>query len=52
MFLTYFLHLFFEGIAAVGGYYARSFCKHTWHRVLVAVVWSMITTLVLINMVG
>jgi hypothetical protein len=52
MLKNYFLHLSFEGVAAVGGYYARAFCPHRWHRVTVAVVWSMVTTLILVNAIG
>lgn len=49
---NYFLHLIFEGCAAVGGYYARAFCKHRWHRIAVAIAWSMLTTLILVKIVG
>jgi len=50
--LNYVTHLGFEGLAAVGGYYARGFCKHTWHRVLVAVLWSMVATALLVTVIG
>ena len=49
---NYLVHLSFEGLAAVGGYYARGFCKHTWHRVTVAVIWSMVATALLVSIVG
>ena len=52
MWSVYFVHLLFEGCAAVGGYYARAFCKHRWHRIAVAVTWSMVTTFVLVQIVG
>ena len=52
MWSVYLAHLLFEGCAAVGGYYARAFCKHRWHRVAVAVIWSMVTTFVLVQIVG
>jgi hypothetical protein len=48
----YLLHLGFEGLAAVGGYIARGFCQHTWHRVGVAIVWSMAATALLVSFVG
>lgn len=46
------LHLGFESCATCGGYYARGFCKHTWHRITVAVVWSLVTTYALVALVG
>jgi hypothetical protein len=50
--VDYILHLGFEGLAALGGYYARGFCKHTRHRVGVAIVWSMASTALLVSFVG
>jgi len=52
MFTNYLTHLAFEGLAALGGYYARGFCKHAWHRVMVAIVWSMVSTYLLVSVVG
>ncbi len=45
-------HLFFDGIADAGGYYAATFCKHRWHRILVGVSFAMVTTLALVTLVG
>lgn len=50
--LNYITHLGFEALAALGGYYARGFCKHRWHRILVATLWSMVATALLITIVG
>jgi hypothetical protein len=49
---AYFLHLIFEGAATVGGYYARGFCKHPWHRWLLGFVWSLVATAALVAIVG
>jgi hypothetical protein len=50
--LNYITHLGFESLAALGGYYARGFCKHRWHRILVAGLWSMAATALLVTIVG
>lgn len=50
--VSYLSHLGFEGLAALGGYYARGFCQHRWHRILVAVLWSMTATLLLVSLLG
>jgi hypothetical protein len=50
--INYIEHLSFEGLAALGGYYARGFCKHTWHRIALAVAWSMVATFLLVSVIG
>jgi hypothetical protein len=45
-------HLFFDSIADGGGYYASRFCKHTWHRVSIAVSFALVTTFALVTLVG
>lgn len=50
--VTYIRHLFFDAIADGGGYYASRFCKHTWHRVAIAIVFALVTTLALVTLVG
>lgn len=50
--ITFIQHLFFDGIADAGGWYASGFCKHAWHRVTVAVSFALITTLALVTLVG
>lgn len=49
---NYGLHLIFEGMATVGGFYARGFCEHTWHKVLVGIIWTMISTFLLVTLIG
>lgn len=52
-FLTdYLLHVGFEGVASAGGYYARGYCRHTWHRVTLAIVWTLVTTAALVALIG
>lgn len=50
--MTYLKHLFFDGIADCGGYYASRFCKHRWHRLTLAVAFALATTLALVTLVG
>jgi hypothetical protein len=45
-------HLFFEGLADAGGYYASTFCKHWYHRVPIAIGFALISTLALTTLVG
>src|ERR1039458_2970632 len=45
-------HLFFDGIADAGGFYASTFCKHWYHRLPIAVAFAMVTTLALVTLVG
>lgn len=49
---TFLTHLFFEGIADAGGYWASRFCQHTWHRVTIAVGFALVATYVLTTFVG
>jgi hypothetical protein len=48
----YFMHLAFEGLGAAGGYYARSFCRHAWHRIALTVVWTALATGILVTQIG
>lgn len=45
-------HLFFDGIADAGGFYASTFCKHWYHRIPIAVGFALISTLLLVTLVG
>jgi hypothetical protein len=45
-------HLFFDGIADAGGFYASSFCKHWYHKVPIAVGFALISTFALVTLVG
>jgi len=45
-------HLFFDGIADAGGFYASTFCKHWYHRLPIAVGFALVTTLALVTLVG
>jgi hypothetical protein len=49
---TYIRHLFFDGLGDAGGYYAATFCKHKWHRVAIAIVIGLVTTLALVSLIG
>jgi hypothetical protein len=49
---TYLKHLFFDGIADAGGYYASRFCTHRWHRVAIAISFALVSTLALVTLVG
>lgn len=49
---VYAQHLFFDGLADAGGWYAYQFCRHKWHRVGVAVGVALITTLGLVTLIG
>ena len=49
---NYGLHLIFEGMATIGGFYARGFCEHTWHKVLVGIIWTMVSTFLLVTLIG
>lgn len=49
---TYVQHLFFDAIADGGGYYASRFCKHRRHRIAIAVVFALLSTLALVTLVG
>lgn len=50
--VKYFEHLFFDGIADAGGYWAAKFCKHPWHRIAIAVAFGLVSTLALVVFVG
>lgn len=45
-------HLFFDGIADAGGFYASTFCKHWYHKLPIAVGFALGTTLALVTLVG
>lgn len=45
-------HLFFDGIADAGGFYASTFCKHWYHRIPIAVGFALGSTLALVTLVG
>ena len=50
--LLYTQHLYFDGIADAGGFYAATFCKHWYHRVPIAVGFALVTSFCLITLVG
>lgn len=50
--VTFLQHLFFDGIGMVGGYYARGFCQHWWHRWIVGAIFWVSSTLLLVTLVG
>lgn len=45
-------HLYLDAIAGLGGYYAATFCKHLWHRLLVMLVIDLVVTMLLVTIVG
>jgi hypothetical protein len=45
-------HLFFDGIADAGGFYASTFCKHWYHRLPIAVGFALGSTFLLVTLVG
>lgn len=45
-------HLFFDGIADAGGFYASTFCKHWYHKIPIAVSFALLSTLALVTLVG
>jgi hypothetical protein len=51
-FLLYAQHLFFDGIADAGGFWAATFCKHKWHQVAIATAFALASTFALITIVG
>lgn len=45
-------HLYFDGIADAGGFYASTFCKHWYHRLPIAVGFALVSTFLLVTLVG
>ena len=45
-------HIYFDGIADAGGFYAATFCHHWYHRIPIAVGVALLSTLALVTMVG
>jgi hypothetical protein len=45
-------HLYFDGIADAGGYYAATFCKHWYHRLPIAIAFALGATFLLVTLVG
>lgn len=45
-------HIYFDGIADAGGFYAATFCKHWYHRIPIAVGIAALSTLALVTLVG
>lgn len=45
-------HLYFDGIADAGGFYAATFCKHWYHRVPIAIGFALVCTFALVTLVG
>lgn len=45
-------HIYFDGIADAGGFYAATFCHHWYHRIPIAVGIALISTLALVTLVG
>ena len=50
--LTYARHLFFDGCADCGGFYASRLCPHRRHRIAVAIAIALVSTLALVTLVG
>lgn len=48
----YVQHLYFDGIADAGGFYAATFCKHWYHRIPIAIGFALICTFCLVTLVG
>jgi hypothetical protein len=48
----YFQHAYFDAIAGLGGYWAATFCEHTWHRILLMVTIDALTTFALVTLIG
>lgn len=48
----YLLHGGLEAIGAVCGYYGRSFCQHTIHRLIIGVGFTAITTVATVQIIG
>lgn len=48
----YFQHLYFDGLADAGGFYASLFCKHWYHRIPIAIGFALLSTYILVIMVG
>jgi hypothetical protein len=45
-------HYYFDFIAGLGGYWAATFCKHTWHRIGLFLTIDALCTLALVTLVG
>lgn len=45
-------HMYFDGIADAGGFYAATFCKHWYHRIPIAIGIALLSTLALVTLVG
>jgi hypothetical protein len=50
--VTFIQHLTLDSIASAGGYYASRFCSHLWHRIVVAVFFTLLSTALLVTLVG
>jgi hypothetical protein len=45
-------HLFFDGIGDAGGYYSATLCSHWYHRIPVAVSVALLSTFLLVTLIG
>jgi hypothetical protein len=45
-------HIYFDGIADAGGFYAATFCSHWYHKIPIAVGIALLSTLCLVTLVG
>ena len=45
-------HIYFDGIADAGGFYAATFCSHWYHKVPIAIGIALLSTLALVTLVG
>jgi hypothetical protein len=48
----YVQHIYFDGIADAGGFYAATFCAHWYHKIPIAVGIALLTTLALVTLIG
>lgn len=50
--VTFLWHLLFDGIGDAGGYWASKFCRHAYHRIPLAMACGLISTLLMVTLVG
>jgi hypothetical protein len=49
---VYSQHLFFDGLGDAAGYWSATLCSHWYHRIPVAVGFALVTTFLLVTLVG
>ena len=45
-------HLYFDSISDAGGFYAATFCNHWYHKIPIAIVIALLSTFLLVTIIG